>query len=91
MSKAGKFIEDYTRSCSNELDYVGTTCKVYQPWLTPEQTLRAVEIEREEMIDKAEKWLRENKDHPFIGCEDPCLSGYLTDEFIEEFKQAMEK
>ena len=36
------------------------------------------------------KWLYENKDHPLIGCEDPCLSGYLTNEFIEQFKQAME-
>ena len=41
--------------------------------------------------DKACKWLKENKDHPLIGCEDPCLSGYLTDKFIEEFKKAMEK
>ena len=40
--------------------------------------------------DKACEWLKENKDHPFIGCEDPCLSGYLTDKFIEEFKKAME-
>ena len=33
------------------------------------------------------KWLKENKDHPFIKCEDPCLSGHLTDEFIEDFKK----
>lgn len=35
------------------------------------------------------KWLYENKNNPLIGCEDPCLSGYLTNEFIEQFKQAM--
>ena len=40
---------------------------------------------------KAYKWLKEHKEHPLIGCEDPCLSGYLTDEFIEEFKKAMEE
>lgn len=40
-------------------------------------------------IDKACKWLKENKDHPLIGCEDICLSGYLTDEFIEDFKNYM--
>ena len=40
---------------------------------------------------KACKWLREHKEHPLIGCEDPCLSGYLTDEFIEDFKKAMEE
>ena len=47
--------------------------------------------QKEQMIDKACKWLKENKDHPLIGCEDPCLSGYLTDGFIEDFKKAMEE
>lgn len=47
--------------------------------------------QKEQTIYKACEWLREHKDHPLIGCEDPCLSGYLTDEFIEEFKNAMEK
>ena len=42
-------------------------------------------------IAKACEWLKENKDHPFIGCEDPCLSGYLTNEFIEEFKNHMKE
>jgi len=42
-------------------------------------------------IEKACEWLKENKDHPFIGCEDPCLSGYLTDEFVESFRKAMEE
>lgn len=46
---------------------------------------------QKDTIDKACEWLKENKDHPLIGCEDPCLSGYLTDEFIENFKKAMEK
>lgn len=47
--------------------------------------------QREQMITKACEWLKENKDHPFIECEDPCLSGYLTDEFIEDFKKYMEE
>ena len=40
---------------------------------------------------KACEWLKEHKEHPLIGCEDPCLSGYLTNEFIEDFKKAMEE
>jgi hypothetical protein len=40
-------------------------------------------------IEKAIEWLKENKYHPFIGCEDCCLSGFLTDEFIEEFRKVM--
>jgi hypothetical protein len=42
-------------------------------------------------IAKACEWLKENKDHPFIGCEDCCLSGFLTDEFIEDFRKEMEE
>lgn len=47
--------------------------------------------QKEQMITKACEWLKEHKEHPLIGCEDPCLSGYLTDEFIEDFKKAMEE
>lgn len=43
------------------------------------------------MLDKACEWLKNNKDNPFIKCEDPCLSGYLTDEFIDEFRKAMKE
>lgn len=46
-------------------------------------------IRTDAFIGKACEWLKENKDHPFIGCEDCCLSGFLTDEFIEEFRKAM--
>lgn len=61
MSRAEKFIEDCTRNCSNafaDVNYAkdvkpkGVLEKVYQPWLTPDQARRAVEIAREEMIDK---------------------------------------
>jgi hypothetical protein len=43
------------------------------------------------MLDKATEWLKKNKDNPLIKCEDPCLSGYLTDEFIEDFRKAMKE
>lgn len=53
-------------------------------------TLEVKEINSTDaFIEKACKWLKENKDHPFIGCEDCCLSGFLTDEFVEEFRKAM--
>ena len=48
MSKAEKFIQDYTRSCSN-IEYTqGVYEPSYQPWLTPDQAREAVEIAREE-------------------------------------------
>lgn len=60
-----------------------------------EETMKDVEkynkYKEDKFIEKACKWLKENKDHPFIGCEDCCLSGFLTDEFIEEFRKAMEE
>lgn len=53
-------------------------------------TLEVKEVDSTDaFIEKATEWLKENKDHPLIGCEDICLSGYLTDEFIEDFKNYM--
>ena len=62
MSKAEKFIQDYTRNCSNELSWgdVDELDKEYAPWLTPDQARRAVEIAREEVIEKICMWLEDN-------------------------------
>jgi hypothetical protein len=43
-----EYIKAYTRGCSNELIGGG-----YHEWLTPENTLAAVELAREEMMAKA--------------------------------------
>lgn len=51
MTKAEKFIQDYTNHCSNELVGGG-----YHEWLTPEQARAAVEIAREEMLKKKPKF-----------------------------------
>ena len=40
-------------------------------------------------IEKACDWLRENKHHWAIESDDPCLSGFLTDDFINDFKNYM--
>lgn len=54
MSKAEKFIQDYTRNCSNELcaveDRFGKKVISYHEWLTPDQARSAVEIAREETL-----------------------------------------
>ena len=42
-----------------------------------------------EFIEKACDWLRENKHHWAIESDDPCLSGFLTDDFINDFKNYM--
>ena len=46
--------------------------------------------EKQALIDKACEWLRYNKEHPLIGCEDSYLIGFLTEEFIMEFHNAIE-
>lgn len=48
-------------------------------------------INKDGFIDKACQWLEDNKDHPFIECEDHQLAGFLTNEFIEEFKKYMKE
>ena len=70
MSKAEKFIQNYKRNCSNELVHG----LYYHDWLTPDQARKAVEIEREEIIEKACDWLRKN-----IDC---CI-------WIEDFRKAI--
>lgn len=65
MSRAEKFIQDYTRNCSNEYltdskpDGLGgyISRRNFSPWLTPDQARRAVEIAREETYDKIRHWL----------------------------------
>lgn len=48
MSKAEKFIQNYTRNCSNECwDAEGS----YHPWLSIDETKKAVEIAREEELE----------------------------------------
>ena len=63
MSKAEKFIEDYTRNCSNELGAVesrtGKEIISYYSWLTPDQALRAVEIAREETLLNVVEWIKD--------------------------------
>lgn len=57
MGKAEKFIQDYTRNCSNQYDLPERfengieRLKEYRPWLTPDQALKAVEIAREEELE----------------------------------------
>ena len=59
MSKAEQFIKDCTRGCSNEMVFEdGSGSHLYEPWLTPDQALRAVEIEREAQEEKLSKAIK---------------------------------
>lgn len=89
MSKAEKFIDDCTRNCSNQiahLDIGGKNVKpIYNPWLTPDQALRAVEIAREEAVEQTVEWLTKHAKKYYFNKE-----RYLgTDELVEDYKLIM--
>ena len=92
MSKAEKFIEDYTKRCSNEqiVSEAMVFDRIYSPWLTPDQALRAVEIAREELIDKVIGWIEElNNNNHIIRYSDSCEPP--ISELTEWFKNYIKK
>ena len=84
-SKVEQYIEDYTRNCSNELcsveDRYGKTVISYHEWLTPDHARSIAKIAREEIIDKAIKWIRYNNDN----------GGCLFDGWEFSFRMEMEE
>lgn len=82
MSRAEKFIQDYTRNCFNYNGYSQTP----EPWLTPDQARRAVEIAREEIYE----WLIKHKDMPeYTWYDEIEHESGITDKCIAGLKQAM--
>ena len=86
MSKAEKFIQEHTKNCSNQskwgVETPNKTIVYVQPWLTPDDARRAVEIAREEMIEKGIEFL---KDH----LEGYDIFGSDIERSVESFKLAM--
>ena len=96
MSKAEKFIEDYTSNCSNEIIGGGWNngefVPLYHPWLTPDQARKAVEIAREEMIDKVIEWIDKNVakylvDTSIHGVKVTGIHTSLTDDLRKELEE----
>jgi hypothetical protein len=88
MSKAEKFIQDYTRNCSNVFinPQLGGTEENY-PWLTPDDARKAVEIAREDIY----VWLDLNA-HLYIEPIETIfgrIEVFNTDKLIKDLKQAM--
>ncbi len=85
MSKAEKFISDCTRNCSNEFEPQKSPPSVYNPWLTPDQARKAVEIAREEELEyiKYQLDLRLPKTLDYNGVQ------VDREDFIKEFVKAM--
>jgi hypothetical protein len=92
MSKAEKFIQDSTMNGSNQIinGNYGTIIPHFTPWLTPDQARRAVEIAREEVIEKAIGWIEEiNNNHHIIRYSDSCEPP--ISELTEWFKNYMKE
>lgn len=89
MSKAEKFIIEHTRKCSNELVAVescaGKEVISYYEWLTPDQAIKAVEIAREEMVEKVCEFL-ENDLCCYIKAQDFSIEHQRLE---NDLKQAM--
>lgn len=84
---AEEFIKDYTNHCSNELSAIeyndGRKEVYYHEWLTPDQALAAVELKKEEVIEKACEWLEPVFKNLAGNCGGTAL--------IRNFKKAMEE
>lgn len=87
--KAEQFIKDYTKNCSNRCSTIEQYERgdEFHPWLTPDQALSAVKIAREEVIEKACKFLKEHREE--VRTEDNGISGWIPERFIEDFKEYM--
>lgn len=85
MTRAEKFIKEHTRYCGNDY-WDKNDGDSYFPWLTPGQALRAVEIEREEMIKKACNFVAER-----LFFNGNMLYTNIQSKIVEDIKQAMKK
>ena len=91
MSKAEEYIQEHTRNCSNTVAWSGMIDGSelrYHEWLTPDQALKAVEIAREEVIERVVKFLSKEENIPLwddrggdFGCDNVLL--------IKNLKQAI--
>ena len=62
MNKAEKFIEEHTSNSINTIQCYDGDCNpqvIYKPWITPDQARKAVEIAKEELIEKTLDFLKD--------------------------------
>lgn len=81
MSKAEEFIQQNTKDCTNKSLKEGE----YYLWLTPDEARKAVEIAREETIEKIKRLLKEKY---LIKSAEP-LRWVSWEKVFTDLKQAM--
>jgi len=86
MSKAENFIKENTKSCSSDIiGWDSNGLPIYTPWLTPDQSRKAVEIAREEIYE----WLRNHIRNYAFMVTDEFEGDIDVDTAINDLKQAM--
>lgn len=81
MEKVELYINEHTRNTYNYNSYEENA----MPWLSPDDTRKAVEIAREETIEEVCKWLGDNLSIYISYCERGVGEG--SDEFIDDLKK----
>jgi len=79
MSRAEKFIQDYTRNCSNYNSYEQDPT----PWLTTDDAKAVAQIAREETINEVFNYIKDKYED--IGLQ--YIRGYEADVLIENLKE----
>ena len=92
MTNVEQYIQDYKRTCSNQLisvqDRFGEKVISYYEWLTPDHARRVAEIAREETIEKAVEWLKNNL-YNYAGEDDKRNIVPFDNIVFEDFRRAM--
>ena len=89
MNKADEFIREHTRICSNEFEPQKAPPSVYNPWLTPDQARRAVEIAREEMMENVCQFIQKHHHEYTSWNTEEYELEFNTEQFIQDIKQVM--
>lgn len=67
MKKVEQFIQEHTRSYSNELCSIvsrfGKEFVAYREWITPDQAREVAKIAREETIKEVCEWIKYNNEN----------------------------
>lgn len=90
MNKVEEYIQNYQKTCSNEV-IVPTECgKAYQAWLTPDHAREIANIAKEEIINKVCKWIDKHI-LEYVYAKEYGQGIGINGDWYDEFRKAMEE
>jgi len=91
---AKKYIEDYTKRCSNELCSVesknGKRVISYHEWINPENAESACNLERSELLERARNFLASHEPDEWVQQLGSIGHFFNHEKFFNDFKKAIE-